>query len=234
PLVPITSSGGAEIREGRAKQTEVSRVLSELGGDAETLLRIDRSVSTGLHQAAIEIDASLLLLGWPGPGDIRARMVGATYGEIIAATSVPVAIAALHPGGGRGRVVLYAVGRELVPGNRPTMALALEVASTLCRVREQALIVGPGAPSDLQDAGLAIKPTAEHRDGDEDLEAWVAAFTRPGDLLVVPIHDTSIGAAAIRVYGTGRSVLAVSQNPETSLGAVVSPMNLPVGRTLGT
>ncbi|HSL60076.1 MAG TPA: cation:proton antiporter, partial [Acidimicrobiales bacterium] len=47
PLVPITSSGGAEIREGRAKQTEVSRVLSELGGDAETLLRIDRSVSTG-------------------------------------------------------------------------------------------------------------------------------------------------------------------------------------------
>jgi hypothetical protein len=29
-------------------------------------------------------------------------------------------------------------------------------------------------------------------------------------------------------------VLAVSQNPETSAASVVSPMNLPVGRSLGT
>jgi Kef-type K+ transport system membrane component KefB len=47
--------------------------------------------------------------GWPGPDDLRARMVGATYGEIVAATSVPVAIAALHPGSREGRVILYSV-----------------------------------------------------------------------------------------------------------------------------
>jgi hypothetical protein len=51
---------------------------------------------------------------------------------------------------------------------------------------------------------------------------------------VVPLHDTSIGSAAIRVYRSGRSVLAVSQNPETSSAPVVSPMNLPVGGTLST
>lgn len=78
-------------------------MLRELGGDAETMLRLNRSVSTGLNQAAIEIDASLLLLGWPGPDDLRARMMGATYSEIIAATPVPVAIAALHPRELRGR-----------------------------------------------------------------------------------------------------------------------------------
>ncbi len=102
PLVPVTSATTGDIAEGRAKQVAVDRVLRELGGDAETLLRVDRSVSIGLHQAAIEVDASLLLLGWPGPDDLRARMVGATYSEIVSATSVPVAIAALAAEARRG------------------------------------------------------------------------------------------------------------------------------------
>jgi Kef-type K+ transport system membrane component KefB len=233
PLVPVTDTGRDALVAGREKQSAVDRVLRELGGDAETHLRVDRSVSTGLHQAAIETDASLLLLGWPGPGDLRARMVGATYTEIVAATAVPVAVAALHPGEAAGRVILFSAARELLPGNRPTMSLALEIASTLAKQREQALLVGPVPPVDLEAAGLTIAPTCEHQSGAEDLEEWVAAATRPGDLVVVPIHDTSIGPAAIRVYGTGRSVLAISQNPETSAAAVVSPMNLPINRSLG-
>src|SRR5690606_7177541 len=122
-------------------------------------------------------------LGWPGPGDIRARLVGATYAEIVGATSVPVAIAALHPGE-RGRVVLYSAARELVPGYLPTIALALDLASTLAREQEQALIIGPIAPAELEEAGLPTPPTAEHRDGEIDLEIWAAAVTRPGDLVV--------------------------------------------------
>jgi hypothetical protein len=49
---------------------------------------------------------------------------------------------------------------------------------------------------------------------------------------VIPILDTTIRSAAVRVHGSGRSVLAASQNPETSSASVVSPMNLPVNRTL--
>jgi Kef-type K+ transport system membrane component KefB len=233
PLVPVTSTQGADLQQSRAKRAEVDRVLRELGGDAETMLRINRSVSTGLHEAAIEIDASLLLLGWPGPDDLRARMVGATYSEIVAATSVPVAIAALHPGTGQERVVVYSDARGLAPGYLPTMALALELASTLARHRDQALTIGPIAPPELETAGLTVPPTAEHREGAEDLAEWAAAATRPGDLLVIPILDDSIRPAAIRMHRSGRSVLAVSQNPETSSGSVVSPMNLPLGRTLG-
>ncbi len=197
-------------------------------GTAEVGLLFSMSVATGSRTCCASV------LGWPGPNDIRARRVGATYSEIIAATSVPVAIAALHPSTEEGRVVLYSVARELAPGNVPTMALALELASTLCRQRELELIIGRVAPSALEIGGLAIPQTAERRDGPEDLEEWVAASTRPGDLLVLPIHDTSIGAAAIRIHASGRSVLAVSQNPETSAASVVSPMNLPVGRSLGT
>jgi nucleotide-binding universal stress UspA family protein len=234
PLVPVTSTQGADIERSRAKRSEVDRVLRELGGDAETMLRLNRSVSTGLNQTAIEIDASLLLLGWPGPDDLRARMVGATYSEIVAATSVPVAIAALHPDAGRGRVVLYSGARQLVPGYVPTVALALEVAATLSRRRDEPLLIGPIAPPELEAAGLTPPPTAQHRDGAADLDEWAAAVTRPGDLLVVPIHGTAIGPPAIRVYRSGRSVLAVSQNPETSSASTASPMNLPLNRTLST
>ncbi len=234
PLVPVTDTTGADVRSGRAKQADVDRVLSELGGDAETLLRIGRSVSTGLRQVAIEIDASLLLLGWPGPADIRERMVGATYSEIIAATSVPVAIAALHPGNVEGRVILFSAAGELAPGNLPTMALALDVASTLSREREQQLVIGPVAPSELEKVGLTIPAITEHRDGANDLEAWAAVATAPGDLVVVPIHDTAIGPAAVGVHRGGRSVIAVSQNPETSsASSALSSMTLPVGGSLG-
>jgi Kef-type K+ transport system membrane component KefB len=233
PLVPVTSAIGDDIVHGRAKRAEVDRMLRELGGDAETQLRLDRSVSTGLHQAAIEMDASLLLLGWPGASDLRSRLMGATYGEIIAATSVPVAIAALHPGDDLGRVVLYSAARELAPGYLPTMALALELASTVCRERELELSIGPITPSELEANGLLVPQTATHVEGEDDLEAFVAAATNPGDLLVLPIHDTSLGPAAVRVHLSGRSVLAVSQNPETSSASMVSPMNLPVGGNLG-
>jgi Kef-type K+ transport system membrane component KefB len=234
PLVPVTDPTGSDVRVGRTKQADVDRVLRELGGDAETLLRVGRSVSNGLQQAAIEIDASLLLLQWPGPADIRARMVGATYGEIIAATSVPVAIAALQPGSGRGRVVLFAADRELAPGNLATMALALELASTLSRERDQELAIGPTSPSDLEQAGLTIPEMAEHRPSAGDLETWSTVATAPGDLVVVPIHETSMGLAAIAVHRAGRSVLAVSQNPETSASSsALSPMTLPVGQSLG-
>ncbi|MGJ7440349.1 cation:proton antiporter [Aquipuribacter sp. MA13-6] len=232
PLVPVTSSGPGDIPAGRAKQVEVDRVLRELGGDAETVLRLNRSVATGLNQAALETEASLLLLGWPGPTDLRARMVGANYGEIVAATSVPVAVAALLPGTDRRRVVLYSGARDLAPGQLSSIALGLELAATLC-TRGSDLVIGPVQPSALTAAGLTLPSTVEHRDGEQDLEAWAASATDPGDLLVVPFHDTSVTAAADRVHRTRRSVLAVNHNPETSPDKAVSPMNLAVGRSLG-
>lgn len=237
PLVPVTTSSPEELGAGRTKQREIDTVLRQLGGDAETMIRLDRSVSTGVHQAAVELDTTLLLLGWPGPNDLRAQLVGSTFGEIIAATSAPVAIAALHPRVESREVFLHAVEQELAPGNLPTLALALEVAATIARRRDQPLLIGPVAPANLVEAGLTVPPTAEHRPGGDDhagdLETWVASVSGPGDLVVLPIHDVSIAPSAIRVHESGRSIVAVSQNPESESGSIVSPMNLPVGRSLG-
>ena len=233
PLVPVTSPERSAISAARATQADVDRMLRELGGDAETLLRVGRSVSAGLNQSAIELDATLLLLGWPGPDDLRAIMVGAAYSDIVAATSVPVAIAALHPTPAGARVLLFADDGELAPANVPTMDLAIELATTLCRQRDQPVRIGPAAPGDLVAAGLTLPATTEHLDGPDGLETWVAAVSQPGDIVVIPVHDTAIGPAANRVYRTNRSVLAAIQNPDTAVGSVVSPMTISVGRALG-
>lgn len=84
-----------------------------------------------------------------------------------------------------------------------------------------------------EDAGLTIPPTPVHREAGEPRDL-AAAVTRPGDVLVVPIHDRAIRNDAISVYESGRSVLAVSQNPEASSGPVASQLNLAVGRSFAT
>ena len=149
-------------------QAQADQALREPGGDEETLLRVDRSVAGGLHQAAIEHDASLLLLQWPGPGDLRARMIGATFGEIITATSVPVAIAGLHPRSGGERIVVYGTHQDLVPEPAHDGARGLEVGVRACRRRDEPLVIGPVPPSALDDAGLTIPPIADHREAGED------------------------------------------------------------------
>ena len=211
--MPVTSTQATTIEESRARRTEVDQVLRELGGDAEALLRVNRSVAAGLNEAAIEIDASLLLLGWPGPDDLRAWMVGATHSEIVAATSVPVAIAALHPDASRGRVVVSLDADELVPGNLPTVTLALELATSLARAPGEPLVLGPMAPSTLETAGLTVPTTVDHRDGERALEEWAAAVTHPGDLLVMPILDTAIQPAAVRCTDRGGPWWPSSRTP---------------------
>ena len=67
-----------------------------MGQDAETQLRVDCSVASGINRTAIEDDSSLLLLAWPGPTNFRSQVLGASYSEIVASTSVPVLIAALR------------------------------------------------------------------------------------------------------------------------------------------
>ena len=66
-----------------------------MGQDVDTQLRVDCPVASGIDRTAIEDDSSLVLLAWPGPTNFRSQVLGASYSEIIASTSVTVLIAAL-------------------------------------------------------------------------------------------------------------------------------------------
>jgi hypothetical protein len=206
------------------------QIFRQAGQDVETMLRVDRSVATGLSRSAVETDASLLLLAWPGREGAHGALFGASYSEVIAASAVPVAIAALHepPPGGARRTFLLVREDDLVPGQEPALRLAAEFAVALVG-RDRILHVGPLPPDALRGEDVALPEHVAHVPGSDDPHTWAVEQTEPGDLLIVPFHDIAVRPSVIQIYDSGRSVLAVTHNPESQLGLSASTLTLPVG-----
>jgi hypothetical protein len=227
------------IAAARQRQVAADQIVRRAGRDVETELRIDRSKASALNRAAIESDASLLLLAWPGREGVRGNLLGASYSEIIAATAVPVAIAALHETDKAGprRTILLVREADLVPGQEPALRLAAELAKNLIG-RDRTLVVGPLSPDLLAAEGISLPEHTEHWDGEvggpEEAEKWVAERTEPGDLIILPFHELAIRASAIRIFDSGRSVLAVTHNPESQSGLGSSTLTLPIGGSFGS
>ncbi|MDX2378732.1 MAG: cation:proton antiporter [Acidimicrobiia bacterium] len=230
PAVVVTSADRDSIARGRAQQANTDSVFRQAGQDVETMLRINRSLATGLSSAAVETDASLLLLPWLGREGAHSALFGASYSEVIAASAVPVAIAAFHDSsdGGHRRAFLLVRDSDLDPGQEPALRLAAQFAHDLVG-RDQVLRVGPLSPDSLVRAGVSLPEHVEHAPGPDDPEAWAEDQTRQGDLVIVPFHALEMRPPSIRIFDSGRSVLAVTHNPESQLGLSASTLTLPVG-----
>ena len=68
--------------------------------------------------------------------------------------------------------------------------------------------------------------------GGGTISEWVATHTRPGDIVVLPFVGTALRSVAHQIYDSGRSVLAVSHNPESQSALNGSTMSLPIGGTI--
>ncbi len=233
PLVVATSTDGEAVEKAHLHQARADEILKRVGQDVETELRIDRSIAAGLNRAAIQANSSMLLLAWPGPDNVRGWLLGADYSEIIAATALPVGVAALHdnPDAEQGRVVIVARRSDLVPGNQPSLRLGVEIARMLRR-RDEELILGPLPPATLIEADIELPERIEHHEGPDDIADWVAENTQPGDLVILPLSDIKLRPSAIKIFESGRSVLAVTHNPESQSALNGSTMTLPVGGSI--
>jgi hypothetical protein len=100
------------------------------------------------------------------------------------------------------------------------------------RRREETLVLGPLTAAAVTAAGIALPERIEHRPGSDDLTDWAAANTKPGDLVILPIRDLEFRSAAIELFESGRSVLAVTHNPESQSPLSGSSMTLPVGGSI--
>lgn len=217
PLVVVTTTSTADIEDGRRRCTEIDSVLRRLGLDVESTLRVDRSVATGVHRASIESSSSMLLLPWPRPEGVRSWMLGSGYAEIVAASSIPTAIAAIQDEPFE-RIVLLARRSDLLPGRVPTLMVAASLARQLCD-RDRPLALGPLPVADVRDAGVALPDEVTALEPGDDVAAWLTAMTRPTDLVIAPI-DPGINSTLIALHEDGRSVVAVAHNPgsESVLG----------------
>jgi hypothetical protein len=110
--------------------------------------------------------------------------------------------------------------------------LAAELATNVAG-RDGTLIVGPLSPDVVAEAGISLPEHLEHWSGDvdgtDDAEHWVAERTEPGDLIILPFHELAIRSSAIKIFDSGRSVLAVTHNPESQSGLGGSSLTLPIG-----
>lgn len=229
PIVVVASTAPDRIESARAEQARADQVLRRMGQDVETQLRVDRSVASGINRTAIEDDSSLLLLAWPGPTNLRSHVLGASYSELIASTSVPVLIAALHDDlQPHQRVAL--VIHDLRPGSVPSISQGAQIARALTG-KDHPLVVGPATPEQISSLDIELPEHSEYRDG-TDIIGWVDTNTDPGDVVILPFVGVALRPVAERIYDSGRSLLAIAQNPGTRSVLGGSTMSLPVGGTV--
>ncbi len=230
PLVVVTSTDPREVDHGRRIRDETDRLLRAMGQDVEPSLRVDRSVATAIHRASIEANSSMLLLPWPAAGGVRSWLLGASDREIIAASAIPTAIAALHDDA-HGRIILVGRSSDLLPGRAPSLLVAAQLAVKLTD-RDHPLAVGPISPGEIEAIGMSLPAEVTRLESDADISAWLWSATRPGDLVVIPIEGGTT-ATLISLHEDGRSVLAVTHNPASDSQLTGGPLTFPVGGSVG-
>ncbi len=229
PIVLATSSDVAAVAAARTAIVDTDRMLLALGRDDGTILRLDRSIAAGVQRAAVESNASLLLLDWlVESDDIRSWLFGGSESEILGEAAVPSAAAALRPGGWK-RVVLVARGIDRLPGRVNSLLVAAELAAELSD-RDRPLLVGPLTPDVLKELGCDLPEETAHIEPSSAVD-WLETATRPGDLVIqgtVLAPDRRL----LALHSAGRSVIAVSHNPASETRLTGSSLAFPVGGSI--
>jgi hypothetical protein len=112
----------------------------------------------------------------------------------------------------------------------PSISLGAQVARSLVG-KDHRLLVGPAAPEEISALDIQLPEHSEYRDG-IDVVRWVNTHTDPGDLVILPFVGDAPRPVAEQIYDSGRSVLAVAQNPGSQSALGGSTMSLPIGGTV--
>jgi len=227
PIVVATSTSPDDLGHARHEITRADTILRQAGQDVDTELRIDRSVAFGLHRSALQDDSTLLILPWTTGQRVRSHLLGSRYSEIVAATSLPVMIAALHPSLDLRQANVALIAHDVSLGGRPSLQLGADVCGALVG-RDRPLVVGPAAGDALDHLDLDLPEHTLHQPGDDVVE-WVEAHTQVGDIVVAPFVGTTIRSAARKIHRLGRNVLAVAANPAAQPTRGASTMSIPPG-----
>ena len=143
---------------------------------------------------------------------------------------MPVLIAALHDDlQPHQRIALIA--DNLIPGRVPSISLGAQIARSLAS-KDHPLVVGPAAPEKISALDIQLPEHSAYRTSDDVVVDWVNANTDPGDLIIFPFVGVAMRPVAEQIYNSGRSLLAVAQNPGSQSALGGSTMSLPIGGTV--
>jgi nucleotide-binding universal stress UspA family protein len=208
-----------DLSDARTKLAAIDDTLHSLGLEGDSRVRVDRNLAEGISQAAIENNASLILLQWPGPRPISQRLVESLADEINRMVDCPVAVVA--PSDSPAERVLLAISeRDLQPARIEDLQTAIRIAAAAGPGKP--LIVGPLSQERLVEAGIELPERVEYEPGAVDKAEWAEQTSSQGDLIVLVSHGRAFGRNSVEIQELGRSVVAVaaSKAPRWETGHV--------------
>jgi Kef-type K+ transport system membrane component KefB/nucleotide-binding universal stress UspA family protein len=233
PLIVAVSDRPEALAERRAEMETVRATLGSLGMPFDPELRVDRSVAGAVDRVALEQDASLVLLTWPGRSDLRDLLLGGTNDEIAATTDRPIAVADLSRREFR-RVLVALSDEDLAPGLRPDARMALELAGRLAGSASLNLAIGPvdlaSAVTNPGEEPLPVPEGAVHLPGPRQIMAWVTEHAGPDDVVVVAARGNPFSLLQ-SMQGNDWALVAVSTHQDAQWYSSEGALGVTVPRT---
>jgi Kef-type K+ transport system membrane component KefB len=207
PVVVAIPLQDQDLSDARARREEIDETLHALGLEGDTRIRVDRSLSEGISQAALENDASLVLLGWQGPRPITTYFAESVTDEVSRLVECPVAVAAISETGVE-QVLLAISKRDLNASRLERLKAAVRLATSAAA--HQPLVVGPADPAELVEAGIHLPERTEYKPGDMGVIPWVEQTAQENSLIVSLSRGWAFDRIATQTKRVGCSVVAVT------------------------
>ena len=209
PVMVAISHQDQDLLEARTYKEEIDDTLHALGLEGDSRIRVDRSLSEGISQAALENNASLVLLGWPGPRPLTTIFVESVADEVSRLVECPVAVAAISESTTQ-QVVLAISKYDLRASRIDALPVAVSMAAAVAA--HQPLIVGPVDPALLAESGIVLPEKTEYMPGDTNIIKWVEQTVQKESLVISLSRGQAFERTAAKLYQRGCSVVFVTTN----------------------
>jgi Kef-type K+ transport system membrane component KefB/nucleotide-binding universal stress UspA family protein len=208
PVVVAIPHQDQDLSDAKVRRAEIDETLHALGLEGDSRIRVDRSVSDGIKQAALENDASLVLMGWQGPQPITTYFVESVADEVSRLVDCPVAVAAISEAAAE-QVFLAISKNDLNVSRLETLKAAVSIATAAAA--HHPLIVGPADPAELVAAGIDLPERTNYEPGDMGVIPWVEQTVRKNSLIVSLARGWAFDRIVTQTKQTGCSVVAVGR-----------------------
>lgn len=229
-VLPLTildrGAASGDVRDLREHMVDgVERAVLALGADAQSEVRLDVTPGAGMLHAAVEQDATCIMMGWKGWSTRRESFFGEQVDALVLRSPVPVLVMRAGVGEPR-RVVLALDAGDLRLDGRPGLELAHATASRLAAgLRLPIELAAAVTPEDL--VGVVDTSGFETVLQGADLASVLGQGTESGDVIVTGLPATRFGLGR-DLPRLARSVpartLVVASPPRTSSGAIRARM----------
>lgn len=207
PVVVSLPGSDGNLVESRAQVTEIDAELHALGLEGDTRIRVDRSIAGGIANAAVENDATLVMLGWAGPQPLAGLFTETIASEVAGLVKCPVAVIAAADREPE-RALAVITDRDLRPEAVDVTRAALKLAIALAPDRQ--LVVGPVEPGRLTGLGVELPDWVRLAPTTGDVATWTDNESAPGDLIVTVGNGRPSERTARTTLDGGRTVITLT------------------------